>query len=70
MVSDDDAIPEIFLKLTNKAIRSVHDLKSSIDVLTLERAVDPLDRAAALHAARDSGEITNHACDTDAEESV
>ncbi len=40
MVSDDDAIPEIFSKLTNKAIRSVHDLKSSIDVTTLERAVD------------------------------
>ena len=40
MVSDDDAIPEIFSKLTNKAIRSVHDLKSSIDVTILERAVD------------------------------
>ena len=40
MVADTDAIPEIFAKLTDKAIRSVHDLKSSIDVLTLERAVD------------------------------
>ena len=40
MVADTDAIPEIFTKLTDKAIRSVHDLKSSIDVLTLERAVD------------------------------
>ena len=40
MVADTDAIPEIFAKLTDKAIRSVQDLKSSIDVLTLERAVD------------------------------
>ncbi len=40
MVADTDAIPEIFTKLTDKAIRSVHDLKSLIDVLTLERAVD------------------------------
>ena len=40
MVADTDAIPEIFAKLTDKAIRSVQDLKSSVDVLTLERAVD------------------------------
>jgi len=40
MVSEDDAMPEIFAKLTDKAIRSVQDLKSSIDVQTLERAVD------------------------------
>lgn len=40
MVSDNDAMPAIFSKLTDKAIRSVQDLKTTIDVSTLERAVD------------------------------
>ena len=40
MVSEDDAMPDIFSKLTDKAIRSVQDLKASVDVPTLERAVD------------------------------
>ena len=40
MVSESDAMPEIFSKLTDKAIRSVQDLKASLDVVTLERAVD------------------------------
>lgn len=40
MVSDNDAMPTIFSKLTDKAIRSVQDLKATIDVSTLERAVD------------------------------
>ena len=40
MVSEDDAMPDIFSKITDKAIRSVQDLKGSVDVPTLERAVD------------------------------
>ena len=40
MVSENDSMPEIFSKLTDKAVCSVQDLKSSIDILTLERAVD------------------------------
>ncbi|CAI8266690.1 MAG: transcriptional regulator HexR [Oceanospirillales bacterium TMED33] len=40
MVSENDTMPEIFSKLTDKAICSVQDLKSSIDIPTLERAVD------------------------------
>ena len=40
MVSGNDAMPAIFSKLTDKAIRSVQDLKATIDVSTLERAVD------------------------------
>ncbi len=40
MVSENDSMPEIFSKLTDKAVCSVQDLKSSIDIPTLERAVD------------------------------
>ena len=40
MVSENDSMPEIFSKLTDKALCSVQDLKSSIDIPTLERAVD------------------------------
>ena len=40
MVSQTDEMPEIFAKLTDKAIRSIHDLKDSLDVPMLERAVD------------------------------
>ncbi len=40
MVSETDEMPEIFAKLTDKAIRSIHDLKDSLDVPMLERAVD------------------------------
>lgn len=40
MVSEDDAMPDIFSKITDKAIRSVQDLRGSVDVPTLERAVD------------------------------
>ena len=40
MVSENDSMPEIFSKLTDKAVCSVQDLKSSIDIATLERAVD------------------------------
>ena len=40
MVSEADTLPEIFAKLTDKAIRSVQDLKDSLDVTNLERAVD------------------------------
>ena len=40
MVSEADKLPEIFAKLTDKAIRSVQDLKDSLDVTNLERAVD------------------------------
>lgn len=40
MVDEHDEIPEIFSKLTDKAIRSVQDLKASLDVSTLARAVD------------------------------
>ena len=40
MVSEADTLPEIFAKLTNKAICSVQDLKDSLDVTNLERAVD------------------------------
>ncbi len=40
MVSEKDAMPEIFAKLTDKAMHSVQDLKSTLDIATLERAVD------------------------------
>lgn len=40
MVSEADTMPEIFAKLTDKAICSVQDLKDSLDVTNLERAVD------------------------------
>ena len=40
MVSEADTLPEIFAKLTDKAICSVQDLKDSLDVTNLERAVD------------------------------
>ncbi len=40
MVSEADTLPEIFAKLTDKAICSVQDLKDSLDVINLERAVD------------------------------
>lgn len=40
MVSENDGMPEIFSKLTDNAIRSIHELKDSLDVLVLERAVD------------------------------
>ena len=40
MVSEADTLPEIFTKLTDKAICSVQDLKDSLDVTNLERAVD------------------------------
>ena len=40
MVSENDSMPEIFSKLTDKAVCSVQDLKSSMDIPTLERAVD------------------------------
>ena len=40
MVSENDSMPEIFSKLTDKAVCSVQDLKSSIDRPILERAVD------------------------------
>ena len=40
MVSEADTMPEIFAKLTDKAICSVQNLKDSLDVKNLERAVD------------------------------
>ena len=40
MVSEADTLPEIFAKLTDTAICSVQDLKDSLDVTNLERAVD------------------------------
>jgi RpiR family carbohydrate utilization transcriptional regulator len=40
MVSENDSMSEIFSKLTDKALCSVQELKSSIDIPTLERAVD------------------------------
>ena len=40
MVSEADTLPEIFAKLTDKAICSVQDLKDSLDVTNLEGAVD------------------------------
>ena len=40
MVSETDEMPEIFAKLTDKAIRSIHELKDSLDIPMLERAVD------------------------------
>ena len=40
MVSEADTLPEIFAKLTDKAICSVQDLKDSLEVTNLERAVD------------------------------
>ena len=39
MVSEADTLPEIFAKLTDKAICSVQDLKDSLDVTNLERAL-------------------------------
>ena len=40
MVSETDEMPEIFAKLTDKAISSIHELKDSLDIPMLERAVD------------------------------
>jgi len=40
MVSEQDAMPEIFTKLTDKAIASIQDLRASLDIAILERAVD------------------------------
>ena len=40
MVSETDEMPEIFAKITDKAIRSIHELKDSLDIQMLERAVD------------------------------
>ena len=40
MVAASDGMPEIFAKLTDKAMHSVQDLKQSLDITILERAVD------------------------------
>ena len=40
MVSETDEMPEIFAKITDKAIRSIHELKDSLHIQMLERAVD------------------------------
>ena len=40
MVSEHDAMPEIFVKLTDKAMCSIQDLRATLDIATLEHAVD------------------------------
>ena len=39
-VHEEDGLPEIFSKLTDKAMQSIADLKSSLDVTVFEQAVD------------------------------
>jgi len=40
MVSPGDSLSEVFTKVTDKAIRSIQDLKQCVDIARLERAVD------------------------------